>query len=291
MRIYSHSKLSTFEQCRLKYKFKYIDKIVPEVEKSIEAHLGSCVHLALEWLYKQVRQEIIPSLDEFIVYYIETWQKEYRPEMVIVRDHLTDKDYLEKGMKFLIDYYQENKPFDDNTIELEKKITIDLDPNNEIKVIGYIDRLVQDLKTGNLEIHDYKTANSQPRANHGEKDRQLALYSIAVKETFGKDKEVKLIWHFLAHNKKIISTRTNSQLDQLRSETLALINKIESTTRFFPNKGPLCEWCEYKSICPAWGNSPDINERYWKYRRTRQSGLHEFRKTYPDEEIKEELED
>ena len=32
--IYSHSKLSTFEQCKLKYKYRYIDKIKPDVEQT-----------------------------------------------------------------------------------------------------------------------------------------------------------------------------------------------------------------------------------------------------------------
>lgn len=305
MKIYSHSKLSTFEQCKLKYKFKYIDRIVPEVEKSIEAHLGSTVHTALEWLYKQVRQDRVPSLDDLIMFYAETWQRNYSPDMVIVRESLTDKDYLEKGMKFLIDYYQRNKPFEDNTIELEQKITIDLgeieipdEGAEKVKVIGYIDRLVHDLQTGNLEIHDYKTANSQPRADHGEQDRQLALYSIAIKERFGHDKDVKLIWHFLAHNRKIISKRTNEQLAQLRAETLALIKKIESTTEFTPNKSVLCDWCEYKSICPAWGNSPDApnpnanaerfvpERRGWKYKRMKQSRLGDFNNNSEDEKVK-----
>jgi len=56
MAIYSHSKLSTFEKCPLKFKFRYIDKIIPEIQKSIESHLGSSVHDALEWLYIQVKQ-------------------------------------------------------------------------------------------------------------------------------------------------------------------------------------------------------------------------------------------
>ena len=272
MKIYSHSKLSTFEQCKLKYKFKYIDKIIPEIEKSIEAHLGSSVHNALEWLYKQIQQGQVPSLDDLIISYIEFWQRDYTQEMVIVREGLTEKDYLEKGLKFLIDYYQENKPFTDNTIELEKKIMIDLDEENEIKLVGYIDRLVHDLEKGILEIHDYKTANSQPRENHGENDRQLALYAIAIKENFGEDKEVKLIWHFLAHNRKIISTRSNEQLKQLKEETLALINEIENTTSFPPNKSALCEWCEYKDICPAWNNNPGT------YKRVKQAKLDEFSK-------------
>ena len=49
MAVYSNSKLSTFEQCRQKYKFQYIDKIrIPG--ESIEAFLGSRVHEALEKL-------------------------------------------------------------------------------------------------------------------------------------------------------------------------------------------------------------------------------------------------
>ncbi|MDO8610072.1 MAG: PD-(D/E)XK nuclease family protein, partial [bacterium] len=91
MVIYSHSKLSTFEQCNLKYKFRYIDKIIPELEQSIETLLGSCVHETLEWLYKTIlisNRQKIPSLDETIIYYSETWQKEFVPEIVIVRKDL-----------------------------------------------------------------------------------------------------------------------------------------------------------------------------------------------------------
>ena len=36
--IYSHSRLSTFEQCPFKFKLRYIDEIEPEIEKTIEAH-------------------------------------------------------------------------------------------------------------------------------------------------------------------------------------------------------------------------------------------------------------
>ena len=44
MTIYSHSRLSTFEQCPKKFKYKYLDKLKPEIEKTIETHLGSAVH-------------------------------------------------------------------------------------------------------------------------------------------------------------------------------------------------------------------------------------------------------
>ncbi len=52
---YSHSKLSTFEQCPIKFKYRYIDKIPVEFEKTIEAFLGEIVHEALEWLYTEIK--------------------------------------------------------------------------------------------------------------------------------------------------------------------------------------------------------------------------------------------
>jgi putative RecB family exonuclease len=258
MAMYSHSKLSTFEQCPLKYKLRYIDKIVPEIEKTIESHLGTIVHDTLEWIYNTVSQDNKTlSLDEIITYYSVKWQDEFSKEILIVKKELDEKDYFEKGVEFLINYYNKYSPFKDGTIECEKRITIELDENTKIN--GFIDRLVHNIETGEYEIHDYKTANSLPTQEKMDQDRQLALYSIAIKELYGKDKEVCLIWHYLAHNQKICSRRTNEQLEKLKEETLALIEEIENTEEFPGKKSILCNWCEYKSICPEWNFQVEKN--------------------------------
>lgn len=254
---YSHSKLSTFEQCKYRYKLRYIDKIKPEVEKSIEAHLGTCVHDTLEWLYKEVLDERVPTLDDAIVYYTEQWTKENTDNYIIVKKEFTSKDYYNKGIHFLIDYYVEHTPFNDGTLELEKKVMIKL---GEHFIVGYIDRLSEDKETGEIGIHDYKTANSLPTQGKMDKDRQLALYSIAIKELMGQNKSVKLIWHYLAHKTRIISERTDEQLEKLKTDILELINFIENTTEFPTNETILCHWCEYKSMCPLFNKDVQENE-------------------------------
>lgn len=260
MVVYSHSKLSTFEQCPYKYKLKYIDKIKPEIEKTIEAHLGTCVHDTLEWVYNLVKEKKIPSINEVITYYSVKWQNEFAEEILIVKKEMSAKDYFNKGVQFLIDYYSKYYPFQDGTIACEKRIFIELDKNTKLQ--GFIDRLVKNLETGEFEIHDYKTANFLPSQEKIDKDRQLALYSIAIKESYGKDKEVKLIWHYLAHNQKIESKRTNEQLEQLKQETKELIKQIESTRYFSTNKSVLCSWCEYKNQCPEF--NPKIKNEIQK---------------------------
>lgn len=259
MKIYSHSRLSTFEQCPLKFKFRYIDKIKPEIEKTIEAHLGSAAHNTLEWVYntvKEIDRDI--KIGEVIEKFTEEWQKEFSDEIKIVKKELTARDYFNKGVQFLIDYYTKHSPFKDGTIECEKGILIDLDEEGHYKIQGFIDRLVYNLETGAYEIHDYKTANMLPPQEKLDQDRQLALYSIGVKRIYGDDKEVSLIWHFLAHNVSMNSKRTNEQLTQLRDETLSLIKKIEATREFLPQTSKLCDWCEFKDICPEW----DIKSKF-----------------------------
>jgi putative RecB family exonuclease len=259
MVIYSHSRLSTFEQCRLKFKFKYIDKIIPEIDTTIEAHLGSIVHETLEWMYQQIQKGEVPSIESMISFYAGQWQESYDPKITIVRKNLTAKDYFNKGVGFLVNYYMKHHPFGDNTLETEKKILIDLDGEGKYKLQGFIDRLVHNPEKDEYEIHDYKTANVLPSREKIANDRQLALYSIGVKELFGEEKNVLLVWHYLAHNMKICSRRTNQQLAQLKKETLDLIKQIENETEFFSNKSVLCDWCEYKSMCPEFGGCP--NER------------------------------
>ena len=254
MVIYSHSRLSTFEQCKLRFKFKYIDKLPPEIEQTIEGFLGGKVHEALEWLYTQVINGVVPSLEDVIEVYAKAWKKDYTSEIKVVNQSLTPEYYFDRGIKFLIDYFVKHHPFSDNTIAIEKQILIDLDPCGKYKVQGYIDRLVHNKDTNIYEIHDYKTGQikKQEDLDH---DRQLALYSLGVRELFPDAKDVHLFWHFLDFNQKMSSKRSIEQLDQLRSEIIALIDKIESETEFPPTQGILCNWCEFKKYCSEVGKS------------------------------------
>jgi len=249
MVIYSHSRLSTFEQCPLKFKFKYIDKIIPEIEQTIEGFLGNKVHEVLEIIYNETAKDRTFQLDEVIRIYSEKWNKDFNQNIKIIKKENSIEYYFNQGLSFLIDYFVEHSPFKDNTIAIEKKIIVDLDSEGEYKLQGYIDRLVHHKETNIFEIHDYKTGNFLKTQEELDKDRQLALYSIGVKEMFNQVNEIHLIWHFLAFNKKMISTRTQYQLDQLKQETIELIKKIESTKQFQKNKGVLCNWCEFQNYC------------------------------------------
>lgn len=250
MTIYSHSRLSAFEQCPLKYRFKYIDKLKPDIQQSIEGFLGNKVHEVLEWIYNEVRKGNEVELDSVIEKYSREWHSGFNPDIKIVKQGIEAKDYFNKGVRFLVDYFVTHSPFKDNTIATEKKVIIDLDDDGKYKMIGFIDRLVHNKDTNIFEIHDYKTSASMKSQEELDKDRQLALYSIGIKQFFNEVNDVHLIWHFLDFNKKVVSKRTDQELEELKQEIITLIDKIEITTEFSPCQSALCGWCEFRSYCP-----------------------------------------
>ena len=245
---FSHSKLASYQQCPQKYKFRYIDEIPPPI-RSIELHLGDSVHRALEQLYADGAQGLVTSRDDLLACFQEKWNEGYTPGLRIVRSRTTARTYLEMGRRMLMDYHWSFHPFNQSTtVELEEKFVFPLSENHEIR--GIIDRLARN-EDGTLEIHDYKTSRRLPDPVQVSNDVQLALYEIAIRHRWPETRRISLIWHYLAFDKEIKITKTPQQLETVKENTLGLIRRIETATSFPTNVTPLCDWCEYKEICPA----------------------------------------
>lgn len=265
MQVYSHSRLSTFENCPLKFKFKYIDKVETEIEESIESFLGKIVHEVLEKLYRDLKFQKQNSLQDLLNYLDKIWEEKWNDGIIIVREEYSKENYKKMAIKFITDFYNRYKPFNqDKTISIEHRVLINLDKKGRYKLQGYVDRISYNSE-GEYEIHDYKTNANLPIQDYLENDRQLALYAIAVKEAYKDAKDVKLVWHFLAFDKEQDSYRSEKQLEQLKKDTIELIKKIENEKKFEARVSKLCDWCEFRPICPKWAHlykleNKEVNE-------------------------------
>jgi len=256
MPLYSHSRLSSFENCPRQFAFRYIEK--PDIEKmdTIEAFLGSRVHDTLEKLYTDVEMERTPKWEDTLADFEARWDREWSDRVTIVRGDYTPEDYRNVGRRCLKEYFVRHFPFrEGKVIGLEKRIILDLADGKAdgYKLQGYIDRLV-DLQNGEYEIHDYKTSRNVPEQEQLDSDRQLALYQIGVQEKYPDAKKVHLVWHYLRADRELRSYRTPEQLQALKAKTIEVIDQITEKTRlneFPPQETMLCDWCEYYSICPA----------------------------------------
>ena len=254
MTLYSHSRLGCFESCPKKFYFSYVERPAVEYREGIEAFMGKRVHEALERLYSDLRVTKLNSLKDLLSFYEKEWKEKWNNSIVIVKQGLKQKHYFNLGKKCIERYYERHKPFDsDKTIACEKKVFFSLDSEGKYKMTGFIDRLTEK-EPGHYVIHDYKTNGSLPMQDYFDQDRQLALYSIAVYNDFKDCDDVNLCWHYLAFDKDLFSKRTEEQLEKLKKDMIALIQKIEKAEKennFPTNETKLCNWCQYVEICPA----------------------------------------
>ena len=249
MPIYSHSQLSTYEDCPLKYRFRYRDRIKRDVD-TVEAFMGSRVHDVLEKCYKDLRFSRVNSLEHLLAYYNKIWQEKWNDKIVINNQELTQNDYKTLGEKLIETYYKRYAPFDaDITIQTEMRLGFSLDDDGKYRIQGYIDRLSR-TPDGTYEIHDYKTSARLPGQDDADNDRQLGLYHLGIQKKWPDVKDIRLIWHYLAFDTELVSYRTEEEISQLIRDIKGLIDEIEASTDFPPRESRLCDWCEYQDLCP-----------------------------------------
>jgi len=249
--VYSHSRLSSFEDCPRKFAFRYVEK-VPAESESIEGFVGKRVHDVLERLYHFTARGAVPSLAKVLDRFRALWDESYDPARVrIAREGLAAGDYRAHGERCLSNYYRRHYPFDHGeTLAVEERVTFSLDGEGRYRVQGVIDRIVR-APDDAIEVHDYKTGARVPSQEKLDQDRQLALYQMGVAQRYGEGTPIRLVWHYLLSDQLRTSTRTPGALDALRRETIARIDEIRAARTFEPRPSALCRWCEYADLCPA----------------------------------------
>jgi putative RecB family exonuclease len=218
---YSHTRITTFENCPRKYKYQYLEKVTATLGDTIEAFMGSRVHDTLEKLYRDLMMTRLLSLEELAGYYEESWEKRWDDSIRVIRKEYTPEDYRKKGRKCVEDYYRRYHPFaQGRTIGIEERVSAALGEDRTLT--GFIDRLVL-LEGGTYEIHDYKTSGRLPPQEEVDNDRQLALYQLAVRTMWSDMKQVELVWHYLVFDRELRSARSPGQLEELEKEVNRLI--------------------------------------------------------------------
>jgi putative RecB family exonuclease len=89
MVIYSHRRFQFFEQCTLKYKFFYINK-VEIIRENVESFLGSRLHEVLEKLYRDLKKGKENSLEHIIDFLNDEWEKKWHDSVIFVKKILQD---------------------------------------------------------------------------------------------------------------------------------------------------------------------------------------------------------
>ena len=120
-----------------------------------------------------------------------------------------------------------------------------------VRVGGKVDRI--DHYNGQMRIIDYKTGKS-PKPGWEEKALfQLRVYALLYwKEKNVIPKLLQLI--YLGDSSVLKNTPTEQELVATEKSLMKIadsIRKAIETDTWMPRKSKLCDWCSFKSICPA----------------------------------------
>ena len=224
----------------MKYKLRYRDGLKRDVE-GVEGFLGSRVHETLKKCYDDLRFVKANSLSDLLAYYNKIWQENWHDSIIITRKDLTQEHYRALGERLVETYYKRYAPFGlDMTIGTEMGLNFSLDDENKYRMTGYIDRLSR-TQDDIYEIHDYKTSAYLPSQEDADSDRQLGLYHIGVQKRWPDITNIRLVWHYLAFDTELVSYRSQEAISKLMTDTIELIDEMESAEDFLPRESPLCD--------------------------------------------------
>jgi len=244
---YSPSKLTTYMDCPLKYRFSYIDRI--KKPDSIAPFVGTVVHAVLrEVIDARSRYGKELGFDDAALIFERVWSQEWKDDIVISKEYLTPDDYKQQGLKYLEKFFRMEEGRDRwEVVALEKGCGFDI-PETGRTMGGYMDRLE---RSGNaFRIIDYKCTDRVMSQEKADKDHQLGIYELALREQYPEAEEVTLEWFYLGAGEVVSSLRAAEQREDLEREVVRMVLTIEADSEFLPLGNRWCP-CEYIEECEA----------------------------------------
>jgi putative RecB family exonuclease len=242
----SPSAVSEYQNCPLLYRYRKIDKL-PE-PPSLDAERGTLVHTVLHDLFESIPEDRTPQTA--IELLPSRWKAQIETKPALSELVTNEKEWLDRAASLLETYFTVEDPKTFNATHRE--IHLENDLSNEIYLHGYVDRL-DIAATGEVRIVDYKSGKA-PKPGWEEKALfQLRVYALLYWKNEGVlPRLLQLI--YLGDGKLIKSQPTLTELELTEKTLIRVAHEISISIQkdyWPPNPTRLCDWCFFKSICPA----------------------------------------
>jgi putative RecB family exonuclease len=242
----SPSRVNDFKNCPQLYKFRVIDQLPEKI--SLDAERGTLVHSVLHDLFAfPARERTLNAARDLLP---TIWQKqmEEKPELNSLVSN--QKEWIERAAALIETYFLLEKP--DAFEPTHREMHVEVDLSDSVYLHGFVDRL-DIAPSGEVRIIDYKTGKS-PRPGWEEKALfQLRIYALIYWRTTGIiPRLIQLIYlgdGQLLRNSPVVADLmvTEKNLIGIADE----INIADETGSWPAKPSRLCDWCSFKSICPA----------------------------------------
>jgi|CXWL01.1.fsa_nt_gi DNA helicase-2/ATP-dependent DNA helicase PcrA len=233
----SPSKLQTYEDCPLQFKFQHVLR-VPTPSKTFFS-MGTAIHSVAENLTKMQKDGLKPTEKLGL----EILEKQWDPSSY--RNQRTKESEDRVTSKEMIKTYLEWSEKNPNTpVDVEAKFKIIL---NDVTISGKIDR-VEMTPNGDYEVIDFKTGYTYKTKNTIKEDVQMNVYALGTEKLYGK-LPTKTSLFYIKHNKIVTHFIEEEKLNEFKEK---LSEEVESIfNEEFPAKPDSwkCSRCDYATIC------------------------------------------
>lgn len=249
----SPSKVSSFKDCALAFRFSAIDRL-PE-PPSLPAVTGTLVHRALEHLFWDVALGSRSAGAGQAC--LDTAWAEMRqdPEWLGLGLDAEGAAAMLANARVLVErYFTMEDPDSVRAIGTELWVEAQL---GSLRLRGIIDRLDLD-GDGRLVVTDYKTGRVPGPRQEQARLGGVHFYSFLCEQALGvRPAKVQLLY---LRDRVMISTEPSEQSTRgMMIRTKAVWTAVERACMnedFRPRPSSLCSWCAFQAWCPAFGGDP-----------------------------------
>lgn len=247
---YSYSKISTYKQCKFKFKLKYLDKNFL-YSANIATDFGSLVHETEEAIAiaLQAGQPInyIALKNKFIIeshklalkYPTEFYTRDKSNRTYQEKVYL----YLDSAIYRLENFLKQNPNL--RIIGIEQKFEFNYD--NVHSFNGSIDRAFLNLDTDEIIIQDIKTWSVEAKDSELKAPLQFAVYMMAAEKLWNIP-TTKIKCEYDLPLCDITQAATSTDIVGEGKETLDKLFSGIHKDDFKPTITALCHWCEYNPL-------------------------------------------
>jgi putative RecB family exonuclease len=252
----SPSRAADFKACPLLYRFRCIDRL-PE-RASPAAARGTMVHAVLEALFDLPAQQ--RTLDAARALLPAAWER-VRAEEPAVEELFAGEagaaefaEWMASAGALLGNYFALEDPARLEPAAREELIEVVIDG---LRMRGYVDRL-DITPAGDIRVVDYKTGVTPREAFEAKALFQMKFYALVLWRTRGVvPRQLRLM--YLADADTLTYAPEAAELERFERTVQAIwaaIQRAMQTHDFRPSPSRLCDWCDHKALCPAFGGTP-----------------------------------
>ncbi len=242
--------------CPLLYRFRVVDKL-PSPPTPATAR-GTLVHAVLERLFDLPHDE--RTLESAMELVPQEWDRIVAEEPAMLEllsehDGRTDEWFAGAG-SLVSTWFGLEDPTRLEPAERELYVETDLDG---LVLRGYVDRL-DVAPDGAMRVVDYKTGRSPAERFESKALFQMKFYALVLWRLRGEiPRLLQLV--YLGNGEIVRYVPDEQDLRGVERKVKALWAAIEhaaTTADWRPSPSKLCDWCEHRALCPAWGGTPPV---------------------------------